>query len=48
MKTKLKVLSEINVKRQEIKKCSPQHLPQLNEELKKLEEEYKRRKKWKS
>ena len=39
MKTKLKVLSEISIKRQEIKKCSPEHLSQLNEELKKLEEE---------
>jgi len=39
MKTKLKVLSEINVKRQEIKDCSPEHLLKLNEELKKLEEE---------
>jgi hypothetical protein len=39
MKTKLKVLSEINIKRQEIKECLPQHLSKLNEELRKLEEE---------
>ena len=39
MKTKLKVLSEISIKRQEIETCSPEHLLQLNEELKKLEEE---------
>jgi hypothetical protein len=39
MKTKLKVLSEINVKHQEIKKCLPEHLSTLNEELKQLEEE---------
>lgn len=39
MKTKLKVLSEINVKKREIEQCSPEHLTKLNEELKKLEVE---------
>lgn len=39
MKTKLKVLSEINTKKKEIRECSSEHLSKLNEELRKLEEE---------
>jgi hypothetical protein len=39
MKTKLKVLSEINRKKKEISECSDEHLLKLKEELKKLEEE---------
>ena len=39
MKTKLKVLSEINKKKKEISECSDEHLLKLNEDLRKLEEE---------
>ena len=39
MKTKLKVLSEINIKKREILECSEDERLKLNEELKKLEVE---------